>query len=274
MRGRQELAEALDGELTERLLPDSAVEALGGWLAGSGAPYARRGAGMHAVRYTPAHWSGIEPWPDRLLPDRSQTRAVPLRRDDVTAVARGALEHGDCSRALVASYVWGQGGTGYGPHRLRRILAEPGVDDTLSGTAATLREKGAVEAYGELRGAVKGLGPAFFTKFLYFLDLATNDPAPPGPRALILDQRVARVLRAHASRVGSDIGLPSAADVAAWIWSDGGWTPHRYQVYLRWMTAAAGQLASSGIGWPESSPDLLELAFFDGIWNPAATSDA
>ncbi|WP_322939925.1 8-oxoguanine DNA glycosylase OGG fold protein [Actinacidiphila paucisporea] len=62
----------------------------------------------------------------------------------------------------------------------------------------------------------------------------------------------------------------SAAKVAAWIWSDGGWTPHRYGVYLRWMTAASEQLASAGIGWPPACPDLLELAFFEGRWNPTA----
>lgn len=77
------------------------------------------------------------------------------------------------------------------------------------------------------------------------------------------------MVRAHATRVGLDIGLTSAADVAAWIWSDGGWTAHRYEVYLRWITAASGQLASAGIGWPGSSPDLLELALFDGVWDPA-----
>lgn len=210
----------------------------------------------------------------------------------MTSAAREAAERGEWAEALVALYVWGQGTIGYGPHRLKEILSEPTIDYTLTEAAAVLREEGglheqgalhnegalheagAVAAYRVLRGAVRGLGPAFFTKFLYFLGLATDAPAPPAPRALILDQRVARVLRAHAARVGSDIDLPSAADVAAWIWSDGGWTPHRYGVYLPWMAAADDQLASSGIGWPESSPDLLELAFFNGIWNPTSESAA
>ncbi|MGW0844519.1 8-oxoguanine DNA glycosylase OGG fold protein [Streptomyces sp. NPDC002787] len=253
-----------------RLLPDSAVEALGGWLAGPGAAYAVGGVGTHAVDYVPAYWSGVEPWPDRLL-DRARTEASPVSRDDVTAATREAVERGEWAEALVASYVWGQGRTGYGPHRLKEILAESAVKATLATAGAGLREEGPVAAYRSLRGAVKGLGPAFFTKFLYFLDRATDGPTAPGPRALILDQRVARVLRAYATRVGSEMGMASAADIAAWIWSDNGWTSHRYDVYLRWMTATAGQLARSGINWPEpGGPDLLELALFNGVWQPAS----
>ena len=71
-----------------------------------------------------------------------------------------------------------------------------------------------------------------------------------------------------AAQCGADLGLPTDAAVAAWIWSDGGWTPHRYEVYLRWTAAAAEQLAAAGIGWPRSSPDLLELALFAGAWDP------
>ncbi|MEV2192033.1 hypothetical protein AB0I02_13720 [Streptomyces phaeochromogenes] len=276
--GRQDLADALDDELRKRLLPPTAVRALGLWLAGSGAQHAA-GAGGHAVEYKPAHWSGVEPWPVE-LPERSRTRTARISRAQVVVATRGAAERSQWSEALVASYVWGQGRIGYGPHRLKEILAEPTVDGALAMAGDTLRREGAVAAYDGLRGAVKGLGPAFFTKFLYFLDqaylldqvslpdLATD--VPDAPRALILDQRVARVMRAHATRVGADMGLASASDVAAWIWSDGRWTSHRYGVYLKWIHSATGQLASVGIGWPGSRPDVLELALFDGVWNPAS----
>ena len=276
--GRQDLADALDDELRKRLLPPTAVRALGLWLAGSGAQYVT-GAGGHAVEYVPAHWSGVEPWPVE-LPERTQTATARISRDQVVASTRRAAERSEWSEALIASYVWGQGRTGYGPHRLKEILAEPTVDDALAMAGATLRQEGAVAAYRGLHGAVKGLGPAFFTKFLYFLDQANRldqvyfralaTEAPAAPRALILDQRVARVMRAHATRVGADMALASAPDVAAWIWSDSGWTSHRYGVYLGWIHAATGQLASAGAGWPGSRPDLLELALFDGVWNPAA----
>ncbi|WP_405957804.1 hypothetical protein [Streptomyces phaeochromogenes] len=276
--GRQDLADALDDELGKRLLPPTAVRALGRWLAGSGAQYVT-GAGGHAVEYVPAQWSGVEPWPVE-LPERSRTGTARISRDQVAASTRGAAERSQWSEALVASYVWGQGRTGYGPHRLKEILAEPTVDDALAMAGATLRVEGAVAAYRGLRGAVKGLGPAFFTKFLYFLDqrhvldqgcsLNLAADAPAAPRALILDQRVARVMRAHAARVGADMALATASDVAAWIWSDSGWTSHRYGVYLGWIHSATGQLAAAGIGWPGTRPDVLELALFDGVWNPVS----
>ncbi|MGW2016798.1 8-oxoguanine DNA glycosylase OGG fold protein [Streptomyces sp. NPDC001927] len=265
---RQELADALDAELMKRLLPTTAVRAARGWLAGAGAHYAT-GVGAHAVEYVPALWSGIAPWPAR-LPDRSYAEGAAISRAQVVAATRDAVKGGVWSEALVASYVWGQGRTGYGPHRLKEILAEPDVSDVLVKAGGTLREKGAVEAYRVLYGTVRGLGPAFFTKLLYFLDLAMDTPA--APPALILDQRVARVVRTHATQVGLEAGLTSTSDVAAWTWSDGGWTPHRYRVYLHWLTAASEQLAASGIGWPESSPDLLELALFDGAWDPGCNS--
>ncbi|MEV0981939.1 hypothetical protein [Streptomyces sp. NPDC049915] len=180
---------------------------------------------------------------------------------------RDAVEREEWAEALVASYVWGQGRTAYGPHRLEDILAAAAVNTVIARAVAALLEQDAVAAYRTMRGAVKGLGPAFFTKLLYFLALALHSSHPPC--ALILDQRVARVVRTHATQVGMGMGLPTPAATAAWIWSDWGWTPHRYAVYLRWMTAAAGQLVSTGVRWPDSlSPDLLELALFSGVWDP------
>ncbi|WP_373294476.1 8-oxoguanine DNA glycosylase OGG fold protein [Streptomyces albiflavescens] len=70
------------------------------------------------------------------------------------------------------------------------------------------------------------LGPAFFTKLLCFLDLATE--APAAPRTLSLGQRVARVVCTQATRVGLDVGLTSAAGAAAWTSSNGGRTLHRH----------------------------------------------
>ncbi|MFJ8133935.1 8-oxoguanine DNA glycosylase OGG fold protein [Streptomyces hydrogenans] len=264
--GRQDLADALDAELRKRLLPTSAVHAIRGWLAGVGARYAT-GTSNHCVRYVPAHWAGITPWPDQFL-EQSHTENTVISRAQVVAVAREAVKAGEWAQALVASYVWGQGRTGYGPHRLKEILSQPNASDALAEAGATLQQKGAVAAYRGLYGTVRGLGPAFFTKLLYFLDLAMDTSA--APHALILDQRVARVVRSYATRVGRETGLASAPDVAAWTWSDSGWTPHRYEVYLDWITAAADQLASSAIGWPGASPDLLELALFDGAWDPTA----
>jgi hypothetical protein len=167
---------------------------------------------------------------------------------------------------LVASQVWGHGDRGYGPHRAARVLARPDLAATLTEAVSLLVSDGACAAYDKL-DAVRHLGPAFHTKFLYFAGQAL--PEVKGPRPLILDAVLARVLRRHATRLGRAAGLPWAPDVARRIWSPGGWTSHRYSVYLTWMSATTTHLAANLPAWPHS-PDLLELALFTGAWNPAA----
>jgi hypothetical protein len=78
--------------------------------------------------------------------------------------------------------------------RLKEVLRGVPVEAALAHAVTTLADDGAVAAYRQLRGAIQGLGPAFFTKFLYFAGDALTDV--PRPRPLILDQRIARVLRA------------------------------------------------------------------------------
>ncbi|WSN46138.1 hypothetical protein OG736_46650 (plasmid) [Streptomyces sp. NBC_01334] len=69
-----------------------------------------------------------------------------------------------------------------------------------------------------------------------------------------------------AAAVGRESGHDVDGSVAAWVWSDGNWSPHRYQVYLSFMHAAANQLAADE-GWPSgASPDLLECALFNAAW--------
>ncbi|WP_322899514.1 8-oxoguanine DNA glycosylase OGG fold protein [Actinacidiphila rubida] len=174
-------------------------------------------------------------------------------------VAAGALQRADLREALVASYVWGKGkrGTpaGSGPATLSVVLAA---------ALAMLRTRGSQHAYAELEGKVRGFGPAFFTKFLYFA--ATAVPPALDPKPLILDSVLAARMRSMAEVVGRDTGHDPHGKIAAWVWSDGAWTPHRYQVYLSFMEAAARQMAATD-GWPSHAhPDLLEYALFNTTW--------
>nr|WP_141707737.1 hypothetical protein [Streptomyces sp. PpalLS-921] len=153
-------------------------------------------------------------------------RPTLLRRAQVLAVARTGAATASWTETLVASYVWGQGENGYGAHRLGEILRPAPVEAVLAQATALLAADGAVAGYRRLSGAIAGLGPAFYTKFLYFAGGVVVDA--PGPRPLVLDQRIARVLRAYTTRLGEEIGLEEPAKLAAWVWSDGGWTPHRY----------------------------------------------
>ncbi|MEV7179422.1 hypothetical protein [Kitasatospora sp. NPDC093679] len=207
--------------------------------------------------------AGIGPWPE-VLGARGSTTAQPVSRAQVREAVGSALDGERWEEAPVVPYVRGRGKRPWrGPAVLAGILAHPGTGAAPAGAVQALTSEGAVAAYRRLDGAVPGLGPAFFTKFLHFAGLARAD-AVPGPLPLILDSRVAAALRALAVPVGLAAGVPGAAAAARWTWSAGGWTPHRYRVYLEWMHAAA-QLAATCPAWPDDRPDLLELALFRGV---------
>jgi hypothetical protein len=93
---------------------------------------------------------------------------------------------------------------------------------------------------------LRGYGPAFFTKLLYF--------AVPG--ALILDNRLANAVHDLSK-------LPNL------VTSDGrscSWTPYRYAVYLHWMLQTADEVGVE--------PDLLELTLFQPPRDIADEHDA
>lgn len=180
-----------------------------------------------------------------------------------------ALRREAFREALVATYVWGKGksGTpgGSGPWTLQKILAA-GIllDAALAASVTALREKGAVDAYTVLHKAVPQFGPSFSTKFLYFAGQAL--PTVPGLQPLILDRVLSLRLRPLAAAVGRESGLDPDGTVAAWVWAEWDWTPHRYSVYLSFMHSAARQIAGTK-AWPSgAAPDLLEYALFSGVW--------
>ncbi|PPS90279.1 hypothetical protein BZZ08_00981 [Streptomyces sp. MH60] len=250
--------------MLEPPLPDSAVKALGRWLADPerGRRYAD-GSGPHTILYAPAKWTAVTPWPITFA-DRAVDESASVSRAEVVAAVRAAERSESWAKAFVATQVWGYGGSGYGPYRTRQVLAQPNAEAVLTEAVSLLVDEGAVAAY-ELLNTLHGLGPSFFTKFLYFAGLAL--PEVKGPRPLILDRVLAGVLRRHASKAGRAHGYEWSGAVARWIWRDGGWSPHRYDVYLRWMHAAHARLTAATIDWP-AAPDVLELALFSGAWNP------
>ncbi|MFB8029735.1 MULTISPECIES: hypothetical protein [unclassified Streptomyces] len=266
-QGRQERADAVDREMATRLLPDAVVRALGHWWENNAAAYADGTPSAHTIRYTPGRWAQITPWPQALAPTSAGGDATVSRAEVASAVA-DALRREAFQEALVATYVWGKGkrGTpgGSGPATLHKILAFDGLDTALTSAVTALREHGAPQAYAALHQQVPGLGPALFTKFLYFTGIALA-PAQ-SPRPLILDRVLARRLRWMATAVGRESRHDVDGSVAAWVWSDSNWSPHRYGVYLSFMHAAANQLAE-GDSWPsDAAPDLLECALFTTSW--------
>ncbi|MFB7043088.1 MULTISPECIES: hypothetical protein [unclassified Streptomyces] len=260
---KQGRVDAVDAEMASRLLPDTAVRALGRWWDANKAAHKDGTPGAHTVRYTPARWAGATPWPSRLAPVTG-TGDAEVSRAEVAAAVADALEREAFREALIATYVWGKGKRGIwgesGPSTLHKILSADGLDAALAEAVTTLREAGAREAYAGLLGRGNGLGPAFFTKFLYFAGQSL--PTAQGPAPLILDRVLAGRLHHLAAAVGRETGIDPDGAAVAWAWKRWNWSPHRYGVYLSFMEAAARQLADTKT-WPSCArPDLLERALF------------
>jgi len=111
----------------------------------------------------------------------------------------------DVAGAFTTSMIWGHGWSGYGPYRTARILtdakspaglpASPDVLARLGESADVARAEGAVEGYRCLNnqpGKIRGLGPAFFTKWLHFVTARGDTTAPEA--APVLDSLVIRWL--------------------------------------------------------------------------------
>ncbi|MFC8360828.1 hypothetical protein ACFUIY_13250 [Streptomyces griseorubiginosus] len=264
---RQDRADAVDREMAARLLPGAALHVLGRWWSENAARFTDGTPGAHTVRYTPGRWAHIAPWPSALA-SPSRSGDAHISRAKVTSVVAGALRREAYREALVATYVWGKGKrgspSGSGPASLHRILTAEGLDAALAHSVTTLSKHSAQAAYAGLQGRVPGLGPSFYTKWLYFVGRTV--PAATGPRPLVLDRVLARHLRSWAQEIGRETGHDVDGSIADWVWRDSNWSPHRYAVYLSFMQAAAHQVAATG-NWPShASPDLLEYALFSASW--------
>ncbi|MBB4904096.1 8-oxoguanine DNA glycosylase OGG fold protein [Actinophytocola algeriensis] len=181
------------------------------------------------IRFDPARWR-------RLLPDSA---LWPAELDGANVVTRETVfavcGNGDVTRGLVAACVWGAGTGAQSVHRRAKVFTHNELNALgfrLAAALELLRESGPVAAYDALRTRfrIAYLGPAFFTKFLYFAGYDTGSE----PRPLILDRFVARGLAAG--------------------WPRTGWTGARYGEYLRHAHAWAHE---SG-----AAPDAVELALF------------
>lgn len=163
-------------------------------------------------------------------------------RSDVFEVASAWRQGSASSRQFVtAALAWGYGPTGYGRWRTRRTLAadpdgirlqyllEPLMGETLP--AGTLDS--VYEAFFA-RPRLPWLGPAFFTKLIYF---AGYRRGVGGVQPLILDRVVA-------GRLPAEVGVRSTT----WQWTSAEW--------MRYITWAANQ--------ERDEPDEVEMALFSG----------
>ena len=226
---------------------------------------------LHRIRVKASNWAGVAGpyWPGA----RGEAgQWLPVTRRDLFDLADDCLG-GSWMPLMSAAFAWGHGNIGYGPARLRSILEknDPAqIELVLAEAVAALSRKGTEAAYRVLRptraNVVWGLGPAFFTKFLYFAGwrMEITDPKP-----LILDAQVAASVRVIAQSVYTRAGIDD--DMASWLWPKGNWWAYRYGQYIE----LAHRLASLLPDDLPHRPDVLEFALFDtdlrntGIWGLA-----
>jgi hypothetical protein len=173
-----------------------------------------------------------------------------LDRESVRAITdRAAESPAAAETALIATLAWGFGWVGYGPHRADKMLISTRDSRRhLQAVAALARVDGAMAAYRGLarEHRIKGLGPAFGTKFIAFCQ-----PAGARPAALIHDQLVGAWLAAH--------GRPDLASAS--------WSPPRYEAYLDQIHVWADALGVD----PETVEYLIFQAEADARGNQWAT---
>lgn len=175
--------------------------------------------------------------------------------------------------AFVASMVWGYGQVGYGPYRTERVLStSPDAIDSLVEVAQIAQdpERGGLEAFRRIQskrkrpgGYLKYLGPAFGTKYLYFLTKASDevDTTP------VMDALVAKWFRQYAESI--------AGFNLSW------WDSKSYERYLLALGTWAREINDAH---PRSTPldlDDIELLIFsttrDGssdAWGSLIDTDA
>jgi hypothetical protein len=181
----------------------------------------------------PAEWGGFL---GRLPATQRDYRRI--SRFDLLAAASQGLP-----QALVASYVWGTGGSAFLVGRRARVFRDNDdgrIAECLTRSAEELASGNTIDAYESmLKGRsnyLKYLGPSFFTKFLYSADARKHRPG----RALILDQFVARAL---ICRHGWDISTTG---------------PWPSLVYEKWIDHAHKVAITEGV-----RADAVELAYFN-----------
>lgn len=174
----------------------------------------------HTIRFYPRHW--LNRWDDHMpaLPPVLQDGELDgrgrlaLTRGDLFSLGNKVTTARDAVNFYVAVCSWGVGVKDRDVSRRIATLSEPDVGEKLLGGIRLAQDPNvpSEDAYRAFwtrtQYRLKGLGPAFFTKLLYFASRPANDR---NLRHLILDKKVA-----------TSIGWPNRT------W----WTPSEYGDYL------------------------------------------
>lgn len=181
-----------------------------------------------AIAWPRERWIDALPEYERVFRDLPDT----LGRGTIRHAVGCAVGRGDFLDGFLACMAWRYGQVGYGPHRVAKILDSAGhtAHTKLSSIVTAAASGRAASAYELMADScrLEGLGPAFGTKFIYFVDR----------RGLILDRVVALKF--------NDVG---SLRINATQWDDS-----KYDRYRNGMSAWATAL--------QVQPDELELIMF------------
>lgn len=196
--------------------------------------------------FYPEHWS--KRWRNEkpatslqiLSPDNSDEKGrAYVSRSSLFDLAEKVDSEETALNFFVAVYSWGVGSKARGVARGSRVIAEPDAAQRLYEGLSLFKENnfdpkvGYEQFYFKANSRIKFLGPAFFTKLLYFYGhegTSGRDRAP-----VILDQRVARA-----------IGWPARS------W----WTPDEYSDYIDLVDEVRTSVD------PVIASDAIEYALF------------
>lgn len=198
----------------------------------------------HAIRFYPRHW--LNRWHENTLDipsilqsgEKDSKGRITLSRGDLFTLGTKVKTAQEAVNFYVAVCSWGAGTKARDIYRRIPSLSEPDVGEKLLG-GIMLAQNPNVEVEEAYRSfwtsnqyRLKNLGPAFFTKLLYFAAGLTDSQKM---RHLILDQKVA-----------ASIGWPNK------VW----WTPSEYGDYLELIDNVMEHL-------PEAErSDCLEMRLF------------
>lgn len=198
------------------------------------------------IRFYPRHW--LSKWDEASMPQlprildgegldtRGRKRLI---REDLFHLGRGIQTPADAVEFYVAVCSWGVGAKARDVHRRMAALKHPEAAERLLGGFREVQgpDGSALAGYHAFSSSdvayLKGLGPAFFTKLLYF---AAGEPTvDQDGHPLILDQKVAKA-----------IGWPAKT------W----WSAQEYQDYLELVDHVRRLLV------PVPRADCIEFALF------------
>ncbi|WP_336245080.1 MULTISPECIES: hypothetical protein [Paeniglutamicibacter] len=123
-----------------------------------------------------------------------------MDRTQAIAAAPDVVDEDTAVQVFLLSMLWGYGPVGYGPFRTRRVLERAEAKSELLEVAQEAKQAGGLAAFEliadrrrQSRSYLKWLGPAFGTKYIYFLT-AQDTKHRPAP---VMDAVVYRWFRTH-----------------------------------------------------------------------------